>query len=177
MVPLFNLNFSLRASSLAYWRTHPGAGLDAKPDKRTLREVCIAVLGRFSHNALQPRREQSGSQWQFPEAQFHAEMYSCIRKELHGLPILSELSPDSRGRIDLYIIFQRWGIELIQNGTVASILEASSRFGPRGRYSRWGILDDYVIINFCSKETYQDLTSTSETVTTLFSSLISLTTS
>ena len=145
---------------LAYWTTHPGAGLDGKPDKRTLREVCIAALGRFSHSTLQPRHEQSGNQWQIPEAQFHAEIYSCIRKELHGLPVLSEISPDSRDSIDLYISFQRWGFTLLQNGTVTNILEDSVRFGPRGRYSRWGILDDYIIINFCSKETYQDLTST-----------------
>lgn len=100
-------------------------------------------------------------------------MYRCLFKELSGLHIGSEWASTRKGRIDFFIPDRYEGIELLQNGDLRQILEDSDRFGPKGKYTSWGIVQDYVIINFCHPKAYRkDLHRSSEFIATFLSTLL-----
>ena len=52
---------------------------------------------------------------------------------------------------------KKWGIEILQAGSKAQIMEHAARFGPGGKYRTWNILDDYIVLNFCPKPKLRDL--------------------
>lgn len=148
--------------SVAFRRLYTGPVPGPVPDIRTLEEVCIAAIQRFSPCNLQSRHEGPNDQWSIPEATFQDELYRCIFKELCGCLIYSEYMHDRGGRVDFLIPGKQWGIELLQNGRIKNIVEHSERFGPSGKYSKWGIIQEYIIINFCHTETHYDLRDTSK---------------
>lgn len=122
-----------------------------------LLEVCLNAIRKISPSAVGTRNAQSQGRWIVPEAAFQDEMYRCLHHELRHLPILSEYTHTSEGRIDFYIYDKKWGVEILQSGSNAQIMEHAARFRPGGRYSAWNILDDYIILNFCPKSKLQDL--------------------
>ena len=145
---------------MAFRRLIAGPALEASPDTRSLLDVCIAAIKRFSPATLQSRRTQPTDQWYIPEAALQDEMYRCLFQELDRSVILSEYSHTRSGRVDFLVDDKKWGIELLQNGTEGDILEHSNRFGSSGKYHRWGVIKDYIIINFCSPATKRDLQDT-----------------
>ena len=84
-------------------------------------------------------------------------MHCCLNFELCNLPILSEYSHSKDGRVDLYIFDRKWGIELLQEGNKSKIAEHAARFGSDGKYHKWNIFEDYIILNFCSKSTIRKI--------------------
>ena len=86
-----------------------------------------------------------------PEAALREEIYRCLCRELDDSPILSEHSHSKSGRVDFYIFDKKWGIAILQSGTKAQIMEHAARFRPGGKYKSWNILDDYIVLSFCSK--------------------------
>ncbi len=111
----------------------------------------------MSPSAIQSR---SSDRWSIPEAVFQDEIYRCLHRELHHLPILSEYSHSRRGssgRVDFYVFDKGWGIEILQSGSKAQITEHAARFGPGGKYGRWNILRDYMVLNFCPKSKLRTL--------------------
>ena len=163
MAPVLLVRVSLTIVSFAYSRFSSGPGLDAPPDGRSLYEICIAAMKRFSPCTLRSRRKGPEDQWTIPEAAFQDELYRCVFVELCGCPILSEYSHDRKGCIDFLIPDKGWGIELLQNGSNEQILEHSSRFERSGKYQKWGIIQEYIVLNFCHRTTHRDLRSTSKT--------------
>ena len=76
-------------------------------------------------------------------------MYACLKHDLKGHQIYSEIVEDHTGWVDFYVPRPKcWGIELLQNGTPVQIEEHNHRFGLCGKYSRWSLMDDYIILNF-----------------------------
>lgn len=131
----------------------PGTSLDSL----SLREVCINAIARFSPSVLQNRSTQPRGSWGIPEAAFQDEMYCCLNYELSNLPILSEYAHTKEGRIDFYIFEKKWGIEVLQSGSSANVASHVHRFRNGGRYQAWNILNDYIILNFCSKSTIRGI--------------------
>lgn len=142
---------------VAYRRLFPGPDPDAAVKQFGLLEVCLNAIRKISPSAVGTRNAQSQGRWIVPEAAFQDEMYRCLHHELRHLPILSEYTHTSEGRIDFYIYDKKWGVEILQSGSNAQIMEHAARFRPGGRYSAWNILDDYIILNFCPKSKLQDL--------------------
>jgi ElaB/YqjD/DUF883 family membrane-anchored ribosome-binding protein len=92
-----------------------------------------------------------------PEAAYQDEMYCALNFELQNLPILSEYSHTKDGRVDFFIFDKKWGIELLQCGSISRITEHAARFATGGRYRKWNIFNDYIILNFCSRDTVRKL--------------------
>ena len=88
---------------------------------------------------------------------FQDELYSCLNQELCNLPILTEYSHTKDGRIDFYIFDRKWGIEILSSGSKAKVMEHAARFTAGGKYHAWNILEDYIILNFCSRSTIQTI--------------------
>ena len=133
----------------------------------SLPDLCIKAMQRFSPSALTARKKISGDQWSIPEAAFQAEMYAALKSELIGSQICSEYSQDRTGRIDFWLPDEAWGIELLQNGTLDAIedhtinrFQFDENLDLCGKYRRWGILKDFVIINFCFGAKHRDLRNT-----------------
>lgn len=84
-------------------------------------------------------------------------MYCALNYELQNLPILSEYSHTKNGRIDFFVFDRKWGIEVLQCGSMSEIAEHAARFAAGGRYREWNIFKDYIILNFCSKSTVQTI--------------------
>ncbi|KAL9120246.1 MAG: hypothetical protein Q9187_003203 [Circinaria calcarea] len=146
---------------LVYWKLFPGPALDAPPDTRTLLEVVHQTLKQFRPSAMQSRDAQFNRPWKISEPKFQNEMYHCLTETIDGLPVEPEFTNDTQeGRIDLWIPSRKWGIELLQNGTVENILDHVARFNGIGKYRKWGILEDFIIINFCPESHVRDLRDT-----------------
>ena len=143
---------------VAYRRLFPGREPDAVLNDLSLREICTNAIARFSPSIFRNRRRrQSGSRWGIPEAAFQNELYSCLGFELHYLPILAEYSHSWEGRIDFYVSANKWGIEVLQCGNNTEIAEHITRFSTGGKYEKWGILDDYIILNFCPRSALREV--------------------
>lgn len=88
-------------------------------------------------------------------------MYACLKHGLKGHQIYAEFAGDHTGWVDFYVPRPKcWGIELLQNGTPVQIEEHGHRFGLCGKYSRWSLMDDYIILNFCVEDKHLDLRGT-----------------
>ncbi|KAL9121667.1 MAG: hypothetical protein Q9187_001781 [Circinaria calcarea] len=139
---------------VAHMRLLPGPDPDAAPDGRTLLQVCLNAIEGISPSAIQSR---SSNRWSIPEAAFQDEIYRCLHRELNHLPILSEYAHSSNGGVDFYIFDKKWGVEILQSGSKAQIMEHAARFGPEGKYRTWNILDDYIVLSFCPKPKLRNL--------------------
>ena len=122
----------------------------------------------FSPSALNSRRHLSSEgQWSIPDAALQTEMYAALKSELKGSLKRSEYSQTQPGRIDFWLPDQAWGIILLQNGTLdamkdhtANHSQSDSNLNLCGKYKRWGIMKDFVIINFCFGSKHHDLKNT-----------------
>lgn len=143
---------------VAYRRLFPGREPDAVIRDQSLQKVCTNAIARFSPGALQNRRDaQSNRGWGIPEAAFQEEMYSCLSLELHYLPILSQYTYTRDGRIDFYVESRKWGIEILQCGSNTDLAKHIARFEPGGNYHNWDIMDEYIVLNFCSRSAFLEL--------------------
>ncbi|KAF5872317.1 uncharacterized protein Bfra_005674 [Botrytis fragariae] len=147
----------LTPDRIAYRRLIPGPPPGSVSDTITLQQACLNAIERFSPSVLHHRSPssntgcQSDTNWGIPEAVFQDEMYCCLNQELHNLPILSEYAETKDGRIDFFIFGKKWGIEILQSGNHGRLEEHANRFKSGGKYHKWGILEDYIILNFCPK--------------------------
>lgn len=51
----------------------------------------------------------------------------------------------------MFIAEKHWGIELVQNANETSLTEHLMRFDPGGKYHQWGIIKDWIVLNFCTR--------------------------
>ncbi|KAF2785482.1 hypothetical protein K505DRAFT_262002 [Melanomma pulvis-pyrius CBS 109.77] len=143
---------------VAYRRLLAGREPDAALKDLSLQQVCTNAIARFNPAVLKPRwHSPPNRSWGIPEAAFQDEMYCCLEHEIHFLPILSEYSHTKAGRIDFYICDRKWGIEVLQCGTNATISEHAARFATSGKYREWNIMEDYIILNFCPRDALPDI--------------------
>ncbi|KAF2872276.1 hypothetical protein BDV95DRAFT_593681 [Massariosphaeria phaeospora] len=64
---------------------------------------------------------------------------------------LQQYSHTKDGRIDLFVAARKWGIEILQCGSNTALTKHISRFAPGGNYHSWDLMDDYIILNFCTR--------------------------
>ncbi|ESZ97909.1 hypothetical protein SBOR_1708 [Sclerotinia borealis F-4128] len=119
--------------------------------------ACLNAIERFSPSALRAKSPKSQSSWGISETIFQNEIYYCFNDELDNMEILSDYSHREDKRIDLYIFDKKWGIEVFQSGDKKRMEEHVNRFQVGGKYHGWGILEDYLILNFCPKSSIQEL--------------------
>ena len=142
---------------VAYRRLFPGPELGTTLDRITLPQACLNAVQRFSPSVLQARSTDSRSKRDIPEAALQDEMYCCLSRELRNLPILCEYSHTRDGRINFYIFDKKWGIEILHCRSKRNVTEHIARFRANGKYRVWNILEDYIVLNFCSKSNIRDL--------------------
>ena len=106
-------------------------------------------MKRLRPSAFRSRRLRREGQWTVPEGAFPKELYRCLFEELGGSLIWPEHKQDCLSQNDFPLPARREGIEILQNGTDEQILEHALRGAPSGMYSNWGIIDNYICINFC----------------------------
>ena len=91
------------------------------------------------------------------EAQYQDEFYRSFNHLAgRGVPICSEWSRTSDGRVDFYIPEKKWAIELLRDH--ARVNEHISRFKEGGRYYPWlkeNMVEDWIIIDCASSPPLQ----------------------
>ncbi|KAF7861591.1 uncharacterized protein EAF02_010545 [Botrytis sinoallii] len=148
---------------IAYRRLIPGPPAGTSSDTTALQQACLNAIERFSPSILHHRSpssntsRQSNTNWGIPEAALQDEMYFCLSQELHNIPILSEYVETKDGRIDFFIFGKKGGIEILQSGNNGRLEEHVDRFKAGEKYHKWGIVEDYIILNFCSKSSLDAL--------------------
>ncbi|KAJ8065305.1 hypothetical protein OCU04_005998 [Sclerotinia nivalis] len=127
-------------------------------DQITLQQTCLNAIERFNLSLLKAQSMKPYIDWRsISETAIQNEIYCCLNHELHNIEIISEYSYLTNERVDFYIFSKKWGIEILQSGEKGAINEYISQFRVEGKYHGWGIMDDFIILNFCSKSSFQPL--------------------
>ncbi|CAL8581969.1 hypothetical protein XPA_007650 [Xanthoria parietina] len=127
----------------------------------SLLDTIVNALRSFSPSALTSRTTRPNHEWVIPEATFQAEIYRCLQRILPGCFIATEYQHNQSGRVDFYLPEDRLGLELLQNGTLDEIEEHTEHVDTLcGKYGRWGIMKDFLVVNFCFGSKHQDLRNT-----------------
>ncbi|KAE8352425.1 hypothetical protein BDV28DRAFT_135151 [Aspergillus coremiiformis] len=118
--------------------------------------LCLAVLSKFStmnlRHAVQGKKISTAGKCRPMEAQYQDEFYRSFNLLAgRGVPICSEWSRTSDGRVDFYIPEKRWAIELLRDHD--RVNEHISRFKEGGKYFPWlkeNMVEDWIIIDCAS---------------------------
>ena len=123
-----------------------------------LKEACVKAIEYLNCAIVPTRPEIPPDQCNSTEAQIQKEMFNGLRRVLPTSLIEVEFTPPKKsGPVDFLIPSQKWAIGLLQNGTTSQIVEHALRLSPKGRYGKWGVVDESIIINFCHPTKCQDL--------------------
>lgn len=112
----------------------------------------LAALPLFSPASLRRHKRMRGQApgCGCPEAQYGFELYGAVHRVLgRKVTLHAEFSYTKRGRIDFFLLAERWGIEVLKDGD--RLAEQISRCKPSGRYGSWGVVKDYTILDFRTK--------------------------
>ena len=138
-----------------------------KPDpvNISLKKACVKAIEYFNIAIVSTKPGISPDEWNISEAQFQKEMFNGLRRVLPTSLIDAEFTPPKKsGRVDFLLPSQKWAIELLQNGNTSQIMEDALRFDPKGTYGKWGVIDEFIIINFCRPTKRKDLQNSGTTV-------------
>ncbi|KAF5859922.1 hypothetical protein ETB97_002236 [Aspergillus alliaceus] len=118
------------------WLTTEVANLLAK----VLEEGNVIYQGKTLSSGAQPKPI---------EAQYQVEFYRCFNKIAgRGVPVSTEWSSTTDGRVDFWIPGQKWALEIVREED--RINEHIMRFHENGQYYPWRVDDmiqDWIIIN------------------------------
>lgn len=110
---------------------------------------CFKAIKKFSAKCLSNSSYDlaSGGTIRPLEAVYQDELYrSCYQLLGSKSYLISEWSPNAKGRIDFYVSGgANWGIECVRDGD--RLDEHIARFQPRGLYHGWG-LTQHVVLDF-----------------------------
>ncbi|KAI9371775.1 hypothetical protein BJX61DRAFT_510218 [Aspergillus egyptiacus] len=120
---------------------------------QNLRDLTLAILREFSgsnlRNSAQGKKLSSGAQPKPIEAQYQDEFYRCFNKIAgRGVPVCTEWSRTTDGRVDFWIPGQKWAVEIVREQD--RINEHIMRFHENGQYYPWrvdGMIQDWIIVN------------------------------
>ena len=116
-----------------------------------IRGLCWAALKNFNPTLLAKHEERaahSPATVHCPEAQYAFELHRCLNELLQGTNLQAEFSYASDGRLDLFIPGKRWAIEWLRDGDRTN--NHVQLFRPGGIYRGWGIIQDYILLDFCT---------------------------
>ena len=138
----FNNRFYTFASPLIRFQWQ--WALDTSPSYtlpfRDLYSLIAAVLGKFWMSQLSEKHRGVGADAHKPlEAQYQQEFYRSIHDLTNGrvriTPEYGAAVGTTPGRIDFFLPEQKWGIEMMRDGTA---LEGhAKKFEPDGPYGQW----------------------------------------
>ena len=116
----------------------------------TVKDLCFAAIPLFSPTLLKHHCRKSHVApilSNAPEAQFADGLYRCLYKVTDGkCTIHSEFSYTPEGRVGFFIKGKRWAIEALTEGNDA--LGHINRFTTQGAYGRWGVVDQFILLDF-----------------------------
>ena len=119
----------------------------------SLKDLCLAALEQFSptsiatHAKRLPHSPANSTRPPCPEAQYGHELYRRMYIVLQGKAVIhSEFSYTKAGRIDFFLKQPGWGIEIFRDGDLLE--QHISRFTVGGAYRSWGIVNDYILLDF-----------------------------
>ncbi|KAI9039958.1 uncharacterized protein KD926_008944 [Aspergillus affinis] len=105
-------------------------------------------ISNLTHSA-QGKTLSSGAQLKPIEAQYQDEFYQCFNKIAgRGVPVCTEWSRTTEGRVDFWIPGQKWAVEIAREQD--RINEHIMRFHENGQYYPWrvdGMIQDLIIVN------------------------------
>ncbi|KAH1721440.1 hypothetical protein KXW66_007649 [Aspergillus fumigatus] len=118
------------------WLTKEVANLLAK----VLEEGNVLTQGKTLSSGAQPKPI---------EAQYQDEFYRCFNRIAgRGVPVCTEWSRTTDGRVDFWIPGQKWAVEIVREQD--RINEHIMRFHENGQYYPWrvdGMIQDWIIVN------------------------------
>jgi hypothetical protein len=110
-------------------------------------ELSKKTISAFSSAALQDRDPGSQKHARVPEVAYQDEFYRCAFKQ--NVFLLPEYTkPSHSGRVDFWYSQKQWMIELVRDATLANLKEHQDRFSQGGRYEKFKMFTDFIIINF-----------------------------
>ena len=120
---------------------------------RNLRDLTLAILREFSSSNLRHSAQgkilSSGAQPKSVETQYQDDFYRCFNKVAgRGVPVCTEWSRTTDGRVDFWIPGQKWAVEIVREQD--RINEHIMRFHENGQYYPWrvdGMIQDWIIVN------------------------------
>ncbi|EAL88434.1 hypothetical protein AFUA_1G07240 [Aspergillus fumigatus Af293] len=130
---------------------------------QNLRDLTLAILQEFSSSNLrhsaQGKTLSSGAQPKPIEAQYQDEFYRCFNRIAgRGVPVCTEWSRTTDGRVDFWIPGQKWAVEIVREQD--RINEHIMRFHENGQYYPWrvdGMIQDWIIVNCTTSPPTRDL--------------------
>jgi hypothetical protein len=123
---------------------------NANIQETDLAEFASNVIRLFSPLQLVTPRIGSSFRQRPPEAQFQDEFYRCSHLHSKGSLVSFPEFGTAKGRADFYIKSKKWGIELVREGD--RLQQHSSRFAPGGIYAKELNIDDYIILDFRTRD-------------------------
>ncbi len=116
-----------------------------------LLDFAVTVIRMFSPQVLAATGRQIGPGFIQcpPEAQFQDEFYRCCHRYSKGSLVTFPEYGTKSDRVDFYVPFKKWGIELLRDGN--QLEQRSIRFSSTGAYKGTIALSDYIILDFRAK--------------------------
>jgi hypothetical protein len=118
----------------------------------TVKDLCFAALEQFSPKRLKAQERRTslvavGAPR--PEAQFCYELYRCLHEVTGGnCSIQCQFSYTVAGKLDFFLKGKQWGVEVLRNGD--RVKAQCDRFRQDGKYGKWGIVTEHVLLDFRS---------------------------
>jgi len=116
-------------------------------DSTSILEFAVQVITSFSPRLLSTEgRIGPGCIQRPPEAQYQDEFYRCSHAYSNGSLVTFPEFGLTNGRVEFYIPFKQWGVELLREGN--RLEQHSSWFSPFGSYGTTIQLSDYIMLDF-----------------------------
>jgi hypothetical protein len=113
-------------------------------------EFAFNVIRLFSPLQLAAPRIGSSFKQRPPEAHFQDEFYRCSHLHSSGSLVSFPEFGTAKGRVDFYIKSKKWGVELVREGD--RLQQHSNHFAPGGSYAKELDIDDYIILDFRTRD-------------------------
>jgi hypothetical protein len=116
--------------------------------EENLTKFALAVIRKISPLNLVEQPQVEPSVQSVPEAQFQDEVYRACLSHAKDCVVSFPEFGTKRDRIDFFIPSKKWGIELLRNGDRLSSHMQRFTEGEYGRWTRTGVMNDYIILDF-----------------------------
>ncbi|APA10278.1 hypothetical protein sscle_06g050480 [Sclerotinia sclerotiorum 1980 UF-70] len=124
-------------------------------DEIPLQQTCFNAIERFNLSSLKEHFKITFKWKRLLKTAIQDEIYRCLNRELHNIEIISEYPYLTNERLDFYISKKKWGIEILQCSDKEAMNEYISQFRIEGKYHGWSVMDDFIILMFGGRDSFQ----------------------